>query len=65
MLKQIKDYFRIRLTYTSNALEGNVLTETETKIVIEDGITIGGKPMKDHFEFSSFFRNKEGNSRCS
>ena len=47
---QIKEYFRIGLTYTSNALEGNSLTETETKIVIEDGITIGGKPLKDHYE---------------
>ena len=50
LLKQIKEYYRIGLTYTSNSLEGNSLTETETKIVIEDGITIGGKPLKDHFE---------------
>ena len=46
----LKDYFRIGLTYTSNALEGNTLTETETKVVIEDGITIGGKPLKDHLD---------------
>jgi Fic family protein len=50
MLKQIREYFRIGLTYSSNALEGNSLTETETKVVIEDGITIGGKPLKDHYE---------------
>ena len=49
-LKQLKEYFRIGLTYSSNALEGNSLTETETKIILEDGITIGGKPLKDHFE---------------
>ena len=49
-LKQIKEYFKIGLTYTSNALEGNSLTETETKIVLEEGITIGGKPLKDHLE---------------
>jgi Fic family protein len=48
--KQLREYFRIGLTYTSNTLEGNSLTETETKIVIEDGITIGGKPLKDHLE---------------
>lgn len=47
---QIKEYFRIELTYTSNALEGNTLTESETKIVLEEGITIGGKPLKDHLE---------------
>lgn len=50
MVKQLREYFRIGMTYTSNALEGNSLTETETKIVIEDGITIGGKPVRDHLE---------------
>jgi hypothetical protein len=49
-LKQLKEYYRIGLTYSSNALEGNSLTETETKIVLEEGITIGGKPLKDHLE---------------
>ena len=39
---QLKEYFRVGLTYSSNALEGNSLTETETKIVLEEGITIGG-----------------------
>jgi Fic family protein len=50
MLKQVREYFRIGMAYSSNALEGNSLTETETKIVIEDGITIGGKPVRDHLE---------------
>ena len=50
MLRQIKEYLRIGFTYASNALEGNSLTETETKIVIEDGITIGGEPLRDHYE---------------
>ena len=49
-IKQLDDYFRIGLTYTSNALEGNTLTISETKVVIEDGITVGGKPLKDCFE---------------
>jgi Fic family protein len=49
-LKQLREYSRIGLTYSSNALEGNSLTETETKIVLEEGITIGGKPLRDHFE---------------
>ncbi|MEW6664352.1 MAG: hypothetical protein AB1512_03920 [Thermodesulfobacteriota bacterium] len=50
LLTQLKEYFRIGLTYSSNALEGNSLTETETKVVIEEGITIGGKPIRDHYE---------------
>jgi Fic family protein len=49
-LKQLKEYYRIGLTYANNAIEDNSLTETETKIVLEDAITIGGKPLKDHFE---------------
>ena len=49
-LESLKEYYRIGLTYTSNALEGNSLTETETKIVIEDGLTIGGKLLSEHFE---------------
>lgn len=49
-LKQLKEYYRVGLTYTSNAIEGNSLTETETKVVLEDGITVGGKPIKDYYE---------------
>jgi Fic family protein len=49
-LQKLKEYYRVGLTYTSNALEGNSLTETETKIVLEEGITIGGKLIKDHLE---------------
>lgn len=50
MLKQLRDYYRVGLTWTSNAIEGNTLTESETKVVLEDGITIGGKPLKDIYE---------------
>lgn len=50
LLNQIKEYYRIGLTYSTNALEGNTLTESETKVVLEDGLTIGGKPLKDHLE---------------
>ena len=52
LLNQIKEYFRIGLTYSSNAIEGNTLTETETKVVLEDGLTIAGKPLRDHYEAS-------------
>ena len=47
---QLDAYFRIGTTYTSNALEGNSLTLTETKVLLEDGITIGGKPIRDCYE---------------
>ncbi len=50
ILNELKEYFRINLTYTTNALEYNTLSEVETKIVIMDGITINGKPLKHHLE---------------
>ena len=48
--KQLNDYFKVGATYSSNALEGNSLTLTETKVLLEDGITVGGKPLKDIYE---------------
>ncbi|MCL2051496.1 MAG: Fic family protein [Lachnospiraceae bacterium] len=50
ILRQLRDYYRIGLTWSSNALEGNSLTEMETKVLIEDGLTIGGKPLRDTLE---------------
>jgi Fic family protein len=38
------------LTYASNAIEGNSLSLIETRLAIEKGVTIGGKPLKDHLE---------------
>ena len=49
-LKELDEYFRIGLTYSSNALEGNTLTLSETKIIIEEGLTVSGRPLKDCFE---------------
>lgn len=39
----------VEWTYNSNAIEGNTLTMSETKVVLE-GITIGGKSMAEHLE---------------
>jgi Fic family protein len=40
----------LELTYTSNAIEGNTLTAAETTLVVEQGITAAGKPLRDHLE---------------
>ena len=45
----------IELTYASNAIEGNMLTAVETTMVVEQGITVGGKPLKDHLEAVDHF----------
>lgn len=50
-LENLKKYFDVDLTYNSNAIEGNTLTITETKVILEDGLTIGkGKSLKEHLE---------------
>ena len=49
-LRNLEHVIDLELTYTSNAIEGNMLTASETTLVIEKGLTIGGKPLKDHLE---------------
>ena len=49
-LGQLQKHYDVELTYTSNAIEGNTLTLRETAEVIEHGLTIGGKPLRDHLE---------------
>ena len=49
-IQSLKEYYRVGLSYTSNAIEGNSLTESETKIVIEEGLSVHGKPLKDIYE---------------
>lgn len=55
-LKSLRAYYRVGLTYSSNALEGNSLTESETKVVIEDGFTVGGRPLRDVYEATGHAR---------
>jgi len=45
-----KKAYDVDLTYTSNAIEGNTLSLRETAELIEHGITVGGKPLRDHLE---------------
>ena len=49
-VRQLDAYYKIGTTYSSNALEGNSLTLIETKVLIEDGLTAGGKPIRDCYE---------------
>src|SRR5947209_20540748 len=47
---RLHEDLRIRLTYHSNAIEGNTLSLRETQVVIEEGITIGGHSLREHLE---------------
>ena len=49
-LAKILEDIRLRHTYHSDAIEGNTLTLLETKVVLEEGVTIRGKSLKDHIE---------------
>jgi Fic family protein len=48
--RKLSEQFALEWTYNSNAIEGNTLTLQETEIVLNRGITIGGKSVKEHLE---------------
>lgn len=50
LVKNLDDWFRVELTYTSNAIEGNTLTRQETALVVEKGLTVDGKTLREHLE---------------
>lgn len=49
-VEKLREHFKIEMTYNSNAIEGNSLTLKETFLVINEGMTVKGKPLKDHLE---------------
>lgn len=49
-VKKIRESLTIEWTYHSNSIEGNTLTLRETQMVIEDGLTVHGKTLREHFE---------------
>ncbi|MFV5701299.1 Fic family protein [Flavobacterium sp. XS2P12] len=49
-LHKIKESLSIEWTYNSNSIEGNTMSLRETQMVIQEGITIKGKSLREHFE---------------
>lgn len=49
-IRRLEDQLAVEWTYNSNAIEGNTLTLRETQLILEQGITIGGKSLREHFE---------------
>ena len=49
-LKKIEEAYNIEYTYESNRIEGNTLTLQETELVVNEGVTIAGKSMREHLE---------------
>jgi Fic family protein len=50
VLRNLSESMAIEWTYHSNSIEGNTLTLIETKMVVEDGLTISGRSLREHFE---------------
>jgi len=50
LVRNLEDWFRVELTYTSNAIEGNTLTRQETALIVEKGLTVDGKTLKEYLE---------------
>lgn len=49
-ISRIKKVFDVDFTYNSNAIEGSTLTFSETKVILNEGLAIGGKKMSEHLE---------------
>ncbi|MDR1021952.1 MAG: Fic family protein [Prevotellaceae bacterium] len=49
-LSKIKSALEMEYTFESNRIEGNTLTLQETALVVSEGVTIGGKSMREHLE---------------
>jgi Fic family protein len=50
LVNELREQFSIEMNYNSNAIEGNTLTLRETMLVLQQGITVKGKSLKDHLE---------------
>lgn len=48
--KSLDEWYRVELTYTSNAIEGNTLSRAETALVVEEELTVAGKSIREHLE---------------
>ena len=48
--KQLKKDLNIKWTYNSTGIEGNSYTLNQTRILLAEGITIGGKRLVEHLE---------------
>jgi len=50
LVKKIWEQMQIEFAYNSNAIEGNTLSLRETQLVIQEGITVRGKSLREHLE---------------
>lgn len=49
-IQRLREQIEIEWIYNSNAIEGSTLTLRETQLILEQGLTVGGKSLREHFE---------------
>ena len=49
-MRRLQEQLTVEWIYNSNAIEGSTLTLRETQLILETGLTIGGKSLREHFE---------------
>ena len=49
-VRRLNEQLALEWIYNSNAIEGSTLTLRETQLILESGLTIGGKSLREHFE---------------
>jgi len=52
-LQRLKEEFLVEYIHNSTSIEGNTLTLNETKLVLQEGITIGGKSLREHLDVTN------------
>lgn len=52
-MERLREALNVEWTYNSNSIEGNTLSLNETRIVLEDGMTVKGKSMREHLEITN------------
>ncbi|GAB4456250.1 MAG: Fic family protein [Anaerolineae bacterium] len=50
VVSRLNEQLTVEWIYNSNAIEGSTLTLRETQLVLETGLTIGGKSLREHLE---------------
>jgi Fic family protein len=50
VMARLREQLDLEWIYNSNAIEGSTLTLQETRLILETGVTIGGKSLREHFE---------------
>ena len=53
-LKSLEEKLEVDEVHNSTAIEGNSLTLGETALVLQKGLTVSGKPLKDHLEIKGY-----------